>query len=215
MRADAASPPVLRVAWENRLRWSAIVVRSPPVTHDSPRQIIEFAARTVDQVRAVIGVELGYDSETLPVVDHYLSTVPADQAATVRLIAAATGAYFGEVVRRLLGGRWELEESQPLHARMILSWGLSFAPAGIVAAAILENDDIGAVGDVMGGDIDTGFQVPDVIRSHIQETLARMSPVSDSDYYSLCCRLDTLEHLQEVMLATMAQAQRKRLGKPN
>lgn len=178
---------------------------------DQPRQILEFAARTVDQVRAAIGVELSYDSETLPIVDHYLQNIPRDQFATIRLIAAATGAYFGEVVRRHLGGRWDLDERKPLEARLILSWGLSFAPAGVVAAAILSSDEVDDI--AMGrGDIDTGFRVPDLIQSHVSDTLARMSPVSTEEYYSLCGRLDTLEHLQEVMLATMAQTLRSKRG---
>lgn len=188
------------------------MVRSPAVTQDLPRPIIEFAARTVDQVRAAVGVELSYDSETLPVLDHYLHTVPREQVETVHLIAAATGAYFGEVVRRILGGRWEIDESKPLEARFILSWGLSFAPAGIAVSAIFVSDE---VGDIVSsaGSIDTGFHVPDVIETHVQAALARMSPVTDEEYYSLCGRLDTLEHLQEVMLATMAHAVRgKREG---
>ena len=174
------------------------------MTHDCPRQILEFAARTVDQVRAAVGVELGYDSETLPVVDHYLLSVPREQMATVRLIAAAAGAYFGEVVRRQLGGRWEIVEDRLLEARLILSWGLSFAPAGIVVAAILTSDEVAEV-EHGGYAIDTGLRVPDMIQSYVQTTLARMSPVTDEEYYSLCGRLDTLEHLQEVMLATMAK----------
>ena len=145
---------------------------------DLPKQIIEFAARTVDQVRAAVGVELGYDSETLPVVDHYLRAVPREQETTVQLIAAATGAYFGEVVRRVLGGRWEVDEAKPLASRLILPWGLSFVPAGFVAAAIVSSEEVDGV--------DTGFHIPDVISAQVEDALARMSPVTEEEFYSLC-----------------------------
>ena len=50
------------------------------------------------------GIQLEYDSNTLPVLDHYLRTVPDDQPAALELVVATSGAYFGEVVRKLLGG---------------------------------------------------------------------------------------------------------------
>ena len=178
------------------------MVERSAVTHPPPQQIVEFAARTVDQVRATLDVELGYDSETLPIVDHYLRSVPRDQNATVLLIAATAGAYFGEVVRQVLGGRWEVDEASPMSARLILSWGLSFSPTGIVAAAIMSSDEVEHV--------DTGFHVPSPLRSHLQQTLERMSPVTDEEYYSLCGRFDTLEHLQEVVLAIIARERAKR-----
>jgi len=37
------------------------------------------------------------------------------------------------------------------------------------------------------------------------KTLARMGEVSVEDYYSLCGRLDTLEHVHEVLVAVAAQ----------
>lgn len=183
----------------------SIVVRSAAVSDPLSQQMNEFAARTVDQVRAALGVELGYDSETLPIIDHYLRSVPHEQAATVMLIATSAGAYFGEVVRRVLGGRWDGAVTDPTQARLILPWGLSFSPAGVVAATIFASDTFPAV-DVT---LDASFHAPDVIQPHLQAALARMSPVTDEIYYSLCGRFDTLEHLQEVVLAAIAVARNR------
>ncbi|TMQ07159.1 MAG: hypothetical protein E6J90_44235 [Deltaproteobacteria bacterium] len=40
---------------------------------------------------------------------------------------------------------------------------------------------------------------------YVQQALARMGEVSIDDYYSLCGRLDTLEHVHEVLVAVAAQ----------
>ncbi|MGE3546076.1 MAG: hypothetical protein AB7L28_19245, partial [Kofleriaceae bacterium] len=43
------------------------------------------------------------------------------------------------------------------------------------------------------------------MRPYVQRALERMGEVSIDDYYSLCGRLDTLEHVHEVLVAVAAQ----------
>ena len=78
----------------------------------------------------------------------------------------------------------------------MLPTGLNFAPAGIVAAAIAQADL---------EDLDSEIDAPPRMRPHVQQALARMGEVSVEEYYSLCGRLDTLEHLHEVLVAVAAQ----------
>ena len=146
-------------------------------------------------VRRAVGIALEYDSDTLPLLDHYLRNVPPDQAATLHLVIATAGAYFGEVVRRRLGGRWELGEDGKTW-RLWLTTGLNFSPAGFVAAAIAQADL---------EDLESEFDAPERMRPHIELALARMSDVSFQDYYSVCGRLDTLEHIHEVLVAVAAK----------
>ena len=54
-------------------------------------------------------------------------------------------------------------------------------------------------------DLDTEFDAPPRMLPHVQQALARMGEVAVDDYYSLCGRLDTLEHLHEVLVAVAAQ----------
>lgn len=168
-----------------------------------PVAVQEYATQTVRYVQAALGVELGYDSDTMPVLDHYLRNVPDEEPATLALVVSTAGAYFGEVVRRELGGRWEDTELEPIEWRMILPTGISLVPAGMVAAVIARDDGI--------GDLDTGLHVPSPLEAFVEETLERMSQVTEDEYYSLCGRFDTLAHLQEVVAGVMA-AQR---GQPN
>jgi hypothetical protein len=164
----------------------------------APREIQEYASQAVDYVRRALGLELAYDSDTLPLLDHYLHTVPQDQPATLELVALTAGAYFGEVVRRRLGGRWDMSTgaSDALGWRMVLPTGIHFSPAGFVAAAIIQ-DDL--------DDLDTALDAPPRTRPHLERALERMGDVTVEDYYSLCGRLDTLEHVHEVLVAVAAK----------
>ncbi|MFN0248075.1 MAG: hypothetical protein ACKV2T_14390 [Kofleriaceae bacterium] len=171
-----------------------------------PPRVREYAEQVVTYVRNALGVTLEYDSDTLPVLDHYLRTVEGTQVATLQLIIVTSGAYFGEVVRRRLGGRWELvggdtedrngNGGKEVEWRMVLPTGLNFQPAGFVAAAIAQADL---------DDLDSELDAPPRMRPYVQQALQRMGEVSVEDYYSLCGRLDTLEHVHEVLVAVAAQ----------
>jgi len=160
-----------------------------------PPRVREYADQAVAYVQRALAIKLEYDSNTLPVLDHYLRTVPTDQPAALQLVVATSGAYFGEVVRRQLGGRWEVA-SQEAEWRVVLPTGLNFSPAGFVAAAIARADL---------EDLDTEIAAPARMLPYVQEALARMGEVSVDDYYSLCGRLDTLEHVHEVLVAVAAR----------
>lgn len=165
-----------------------------------PPRVREYAEQVVTYVKKALGVTLEYDSDTLPVLDHYLRTVDeaaggGNQPATIQLVVATSGAYFGEVVRRRLGGRWELN-TEDIEWRVVLPTGLNFAPAGFVAAAIAQADL---------DDVDSEIDAPPRMRPYVQQALQRMGEVSLDDYYSLCGRLDTLEHIHEVLVAVAAK----------
>ena len=160
-----------------------------------PPRIREYADQAVDYVRRALGVAVEYDSDTLPLLDHYLHQVDTSQPDTLKLVIATAGAYFGEVVRRRLGGRWEVG-AEDGDWRVVLPTGLNFSPAGVVASAIAQADL---------EDHDSELDAPPRMRPYVQQTLARMGEVSIEDYYSLCGRLDTLEHVHEVLVAVAAQ----------
>jgi hypothetical protein len=163
--------------------------------HPVPPRVREYADQAVDYVRRALGVTLEYDSDTLPLLDHYLRTVPDTQPATMELVVATSGAYFGEVVRRRLGGRWEAN-GDDAEWRIVLPTGLNFSPAGFVASAIAQADL---------DDLDSELDAPPRMRPYVQQALQRMGEVSVEDYYSLCGRLDTVEHVHEVLVAVAAQ----------
>jgi hypothetical protein len=168
-----------------------------------PPRVREYADQAVAYVERALGVKLEFNSDTLPVLDHYLRTAFADapdikpdvKRPTMELVLATAGAYFGEVARGLLGGRWELGEKDA-DSRVVLPTGLNFSPAGIVAAAIAQADL---------EDFDSEIAAPPRMMPYVQDALGRMGELTVEEYYSLCGRLDTLEHLHEVLVAVAAQ----------
>jgi len=234
-----------------------------------PKQVLEFASQAVEYVRRALGVTLEYNSETLPLLDHYLRQVLAAQASgpadsrpgngksgngksgrptgkvdgerppATALVAATAGAYFGEVVRRRLGGSWHMPSADPGSWRLVLPSGVWFWPVAMAMATILgpegdaeepprdpddEDDDAdgpdldeepaGAGGPGSAGGWDASLQAPPPLRHHVARVLESMADVSEEEYYSLCCRLDTLEHVQAV-LAAMASARRSGTDAPD
>jgi len=165
------------------------------MSEPAPPRVREYADEVVAYVQRALGVKLEFDSNTLPVLDHYLRSVPTDQPAALKLVVLTAAAYFGEVVRQLLGGRWELGNAEP-EWRVVLPTGLNFSPAGFVAAAIAQADL---------EDFDSEINAPGRMLPHVQDALARMGELTVEEYYSLCGRLDTLEHLHEVLVAVAAQ----------
>jgi hypothetical protein len=166
---------------------------------ECPPEVADFADQAVTYVRAAIGVTLEFNSETLPVLDHYLKTAGDARPSATALIAATAGAYFGEVVRRRLGGQWDTSDPDPGEWRFELPGGMWFRPAGMVMAAIFSSDEH-----------DEPLTAPPRMRDAAEQALARMGEVTADDYYSLCGRFDTIEHLQAVLLAMAAREAARR-----
>jgi len=173
---------------------------------DCPAIVEEYAKQAVEAVRRALAFDLEWDSETLPVLDHYLGTVGKADPAVIELVAAAAGAYFGEVVRRRLGGWWDTSDEDPNHWRLNLATGLSFSPPGIVAAAI-------AVAEV--DDLDSALDATPDVLPVLEGALSRMEDQAEDVYYSLCGRYDTLEHLQAVLLASEQLKEEERRRRAN
>jgi len=170
---------------------------------EMPTTVAEFADRAVEYVDRALGVRVEFDSDTLPLVDHYLGSLPEDQPETTALVTTAVGAYFGEVVRRHIGGRWETTDA-PDAWRVVLPIGISFCPAAVVLAAVLRESSA-----------DAEFHIPSVLSTYAESTLERMGDVTEDVYYSLCGRLDTLEHLHAVLVAVAAERAQQSPGEPN
>ena len=182
---------------------------------ESPTEVLEYASRAVDYVRRSLELTLEYDSETLPVLDHYLREVPGDNAAAAHLVAATAGAYFGEVVKRRIGGAWDLPSHDPGTWRLVLPSGVWFLPAAMALAAIRGPDQ--ADDDLLDSDEgtdpnvqippgwDASLHAPPQLRVLVAEVLERMADVTQETFYSLCGRLDTLEHLHSVLAGAASE----------
>ena len=131
-------------------------------------------------------------------LDHYLRTVPIDQAAALQLVVATSAAYFGEVVRQLLGGRWEAGGPEA-EWRVVLPTGLNFSPAGFVATAVARADL---------DDADSEIAAPPRMLTYLQAALASFSPeVPHGWAYTLRTESDGRETVERFDPATPADGQ--------
>ena len=169
-----------------------------PDHEHAPIEVEEYAKRAVEAVRRALDFDLEWDSETLPVMDHYLKEVKSRDPAMVELVAASAGAYFGEVVRRKLGGRWDFGDEGPESWRLGLATGLSFSPMGVAASVIVRADL---------QDFDSALDAIDEVRPSLERILGRMDAMAEDVFYSLCGRYDAVEHVHAVLQEEQRRAE--------
>ena len=159
----------------------------------NPTPSIEELSRTCGEyVRCAVGVELDGTPDTLPILDHYLTSLlesgEGTDARIVDLVVLAAGAYFGEVVRRALGhGRWHIEEGDPTGHRLELEHVfLFFNPMGMAREAIASAEQPGWMAHL---------EVLPRDRPLLEQSLSRMGDVREDDYFRLAVRFEVVEQV--------------------
>jgi hypothetical protein len=149
----------------------------------------------------------------LAFVDHYLSLSRTETREPIlTLVAAGAGAWFGELIRREIGGVWIGDGVDARRLRLLLEpQFLHFSPVDMAYQAILA-DDVG-LGDPRipaGADLDGSFHLrkrpapgdPEGEPSDhdwVTERLAETSPLPEDQFYSLTVRFETLSMILELL----------------
>lgn len=164
----------------------------------APATIAELSAACVKFVRAAVGIELDYEPETLPILDHYLEEgrkAARARPETAALVAHAAGAYFGEVVRRQHASWWRIEGDDPSMYRIELKdVFLSFCPVQLMADALLRadaDDDKESEGE--GEAMIERIEVGEEDRQAVEERLAELPSVSEREFYAPSTRLEVID----------------------
>lgn len=180
----------------------------PAELDPAPPEVADLASSCVRFVKDALGLELDYEPETLPILDHYLRERAAGSKPEVaQLIVPAAGAYFGEVVRRCLAGaRWHAPGNDYPDYRLEFDpFFLAFNPIG-VAQEVLAGDDV--------ADWGSHFQVLDDTRAAVTESLASAADVTPEDYYTFSMRLEVVQQIADVLGGLeSAQPVRRRFGR--
>lgn len=164
-------------------------------------EIPDLANACINAVRQSVGVELDWTQDTLPVLDHYASTVDRD-ATTVTLLSPMLGAYFGEVIRQALqevrwfGPRGAYAEWRIEFERCFLY----FNPVGLAAEALT-----GGAVEGSGGHL----QMLDEDRPDVAHALDVFGPVDEADYYRFSVRFEAIEQAHAALVRKLTAA-----GKP-
>lgn len=167
-------------------------------TSAAPAKVLRMAEEARTFIQKALQFEVDGTHDTLPVVDHYLSDVPRDQAEICELVASAVGSYFGELTRARFGGDWVLDSEDPASWRLELSsCTLSFSPVAMAYQAISQGQNKDRYDD--------GVQVELEDREGLRQALDLAPPVSTELYYTLCNRFDTLEYIVELLMGRRAR----------
>jgi hypothetical protein len=182
-----------------------------------------------EQLRRALGVELdpGLGTTALAYVDHYLSLLREDPEGETRepivsLVAANAGAWFGELIRREIGGTWIGDGKDPRRLRLLLEPAfVHFSPIDMAYEAILsEAVEPGDPRIPEGATLDSAFHLrkqpaqdhPDEPSDHdwIGDRLAEVPPVAEDQFFSLTGRFETLG----LILALIASREHERGHEP-
>ncbi|PRP91543.1 hypothetical protein ENSA5_54190 [Enhygromyxa salina] len=168
-----------------------------------------------DQLRRALDLELRDEHGTtaLAFVDHYLGLLrDEDREPIISLVAAGAGAWFGELVRREIGGTWIGDGSEPRRLRLLLApQFVHFSPVDVAYEAIFSGSpDPGDPRLPHGAALDAVYHLrkqnedgdpdgdpPD--HEWIAERLAEAAPVPEDQFYSLTGRFETLEQILELL----------------
>jgi hypothetical protein len=164
-----------------------------------PEPVAELVTVCLEYVRRALGFELDFTSDTLPVLDHYVSTVRdarAERPELVPLVARATGAYFGEVVRAWIPGFWRLPSGN-VHDWQLCSrvCFLHFNPIGVAYDALFgeaEHDGPRSMLRCAAED-----------REFLERRLAALPPVSADQYNLFTTRFEVVEVANEALRARL------------
>jgi len=173
-------------------------VTSPPALAPAPPVIDELARACVRYVQEAMGMQLDYEPETLPLLDHYLASRRRDLASRpdlASLIARAAGAYFGEVVRRRVQTFWHVPTDDPS------SWELRAEPVYLSFNPVAVAHDVMSHGDEEGPT--SRLELDDEDRDLVEARLAELPAATENEFYSLCTWLEVIDIAVDAAKARM------------
>ena len=159
-----------------------------------PPVIIDLTAACRLAVRQVVGVDLDFTQDTLPILDHYAGQVGASREEIMGLVAPMCGAYFGEVLRRLLGpAHWEIPEGgEPSEYRLQFERVfLELNPLGVALEAVTKAPSAG-----WGAHL----EVRPADRGLVTSAVDLFGDVREDDFYRFGVRYEVVEQAAQALL---------------
>ena len=166
-----------------------------------PDPVPEYASACLDYVRRALAFELDFTPETLPVLDHYIESVRgtlSERPELAPLLARATGAYFGEVVRTVVPGFWRIPSANvhdwQLCCRFSYLW---VNPVGIAYDALF--------GGVEHDGPRSLLRTSPEEQPYLERRLETLPPVPEEQYFLLTTRLEVIEVANEALHARLEE----------
>ena len=161
-------------------------------TPDEIRELLGIAAQSV---KVTTGLDLDFSSETLPLVDFYLSE--ARKGLLLRpeageLVARALGAYFGQTLINCFEGFWMTQPDRPERWFVCFTRShLALNPVGVALECLLgRSGHDGPPAEIL---------VEENKRNALAARLELIPEVREEEYYLLSTRYDIFEIAHEAI----------------
>lgn len=181
-------------------RWQEKVASGP--FEGVPASIVDLCQSASDFVERSVGIRPDFTPETLSLVDHYAQIAREElqnRPEVLDVTAQAIGAYFGEVVRRELAGFWRIPSANQNDWQICgRAAFVAINPLGVGYDAIRQGTDHSGPSSQL--------KVAPEDRQAVEQRLANLPPVAETDFYTFCTRLEVLEVVMEV---ARAEAQKR------
>lgn len=162
-----------------------------------PDQVVELVEACLVAVHNSVKVELDFTQDTLPLLDHYAASTGAGDAGVRDLVGPLCGAYFGEVVRRELGGaRWHVEDDMSKWRLEFERIYLCFNPIGVALEAVSQEAEAGYRANLSMLDEDEAM---------VKASLERLGDIDSKDYFSFGVRYEVIELAHSALTARKSQ----------
>jgi hypothetical protein len=162
-----------------------------------PQDVAELAASCVRYVGSKYKVGLDFTEDTLSLVDQYAKDARAEitvRPESAALLAAAIGAYLGEVIRRRFGGYWRAEGDHETWRVLLSRVYLSFNPIGMALEALTGEDVEGW---------NAHFELDPGERELVDARLAALPPVEEEEFFMPTTRMEVVHVVYEAIRAHM------------
>jgi hypothetical protein len=163
---------------------------SPP-----PAEVAELTASCVRFVLAKYGVLLDGTSDTLSLLDQYVHDAReavGAQPASVPLLEAAVGAYFGEVLRRAFDASWSVGDRHDAWRLDFHNVFLTLNPIGVAHEALALEESEGWHAHI---------EVDPAEKDEVEARMARLPEVPVEQFYAPSTRFDVIEIAVETLRA--------------
>jgi hypothetical protein len=166
-----------------------------PAPPDAEQAILSSHSKAaVSYVERSLGRTLPTDDEepgvALAFVDHYVEKTRPIEGEVLDLVSAALGVWFGELVRKVFDGRWQLDGPARDWTLELEAVPLTFRPIGMAAEALRGGSAPG---------YDASMSTTPDFSAELRDALAAAGPVDEGYYYSLTGRFETLTHAVEIL----------------
>ena len=165
-----------------------------------------------EQMKRALSVDLDDSDTTLAFVDHHLSTASEeDRIPILFLLASSAGAFYGELVRRHIGGTWIGDGKDPRRLRMLMKHQfIYFSPVDQALEAIAGKSLDPSDPRLDGAErFDPAFRLRPILDPDATEDdhdavwlsarLSEVPAVPESQFVSLTCRFETLKLMHELL----------------